>query len=99
MPPSIEQHIDAAVLARRDDNRLDADPASKVVAWVSDLALVPNVYPRLLKDYSYFLLVEQRVGVYMCMHAEVRALLLYQIGTCSLCQLQCCMHGQVLPVT
>jgi hypothetical protein len=30
-------------------------------------------------------------------HAEIRGLLLHQIGTRPLCDLQCCKHGQAPP--
>src|SRR5262249_39914428 len=55
MPADIEEHADVAVLAPRDDNGLGADPARTVVAWVRDLALVPDVDPRLLEDLPHFL--------------------------------------------
>src|SRR5919198_942902 len=97
MPADIEEHVDVTVLAPGDDNGLSADPACTVVAWVRDLALMSDVDPRLLKDLAHFLLVEQRVRVHACVHAEVRDLLLHQISPSPLCRPQCCKHGQAPP--
>src|SRR5215510_486618 len=85
MPADIEEHADVTVLAPRDDNGLGADPARTVVAWVRDLALVSNVDPRRLEELAHFLLVEQRISIHACVHAEVRGLLLHQSGTRPLC--------------
>src|SRR6516165_6420389 len=54
MSADIEEHADVTVLAPRDDNGLGADPTRTIVPWVRDLALVPDVYPRLLEDLTHF---------------------------------------------
>src|SRR5262245_44108018 len=97
MPADIEEHADVTILAAGDDNGLGADPARTVVAGMRDLALVSDVYPRFLEELTHFLLVEHRVSVHARVYAEVRGLLLHQIGTGPLCYLQCCKHGQALP--
>ncbi len=61
MPAAVEEDANLAVLAAHDDNRLQADLPSNVVAVVRNFAFVPEIDPDLLEDVDHFAL--EQVGI------------------------------------